>query len=257
LAVNPASGNAYLSVSRGKGPDAKPALVKVDQKGKLDVLDLKDVKFASIMLPNASQKNRNDAVTGMAYTDGKLIIAGLSNEEFASNLRVVAVPFKEADKGSGVEIYHGAHGKLETASPVRTFALYEIKGEQNVLAAYTCTPLVRFPVSDLKPGTKVKGTTIAELGNGNRPLDIITYEKGGKTYLLITNSVRGVMKVTTEDIDKVEPITKPAKPKTGLSYETIEDLKGIKQLAKLDKMHALVIREGKEGALTLDTIDLP
>ena len=30
LAVNPASGNAFLSVSRGKGPDAKPAIIKVE-----------------------------------------------------------------------------------------------------------------------------------------------------------------------------------------------------------------------------------
>jgi peptide-methionine (R)-S-oxide reductase len=30
------------------------------------------------------------------------------------------------------------------------------------MAAYTCTPLVKIPVADLKAGAKVKGTTIAE-----------------------------------------------------------------------------------------------
>ena len=28
LAVNPASGNAYLSVARGSGPDASPAILR-------------------------------------------------------------------------------------------------------------------------------------------------------------------------------------------------------------------------------------
>ena len=49
-----------------------------------------------------------------------------------------------------------------------------------MLAAYTCTPLVKLPVSELKAGAHVKGTTIAELGNRNRPLDMIVYQKDGK-----------------------------------------------------------------------------
>src|SRR5205823_459683 len=36
LAVNPLSGNAYLSVSRGRDADATPVIVKVDRSGKLD-----------------------------------------------------------------------------------------------------------------------------------------------------------------------------------------------------------------------------
>ena len=104
-------------------------------------------------------------------------MAGLSNEEFASNLRALEYPFKDAGKGAAVEIFHGAHGRLETRSPVRTFAAFNIGDEPYVLAAYTCTPLVKFPLKDLAPGTKVTGTTIAELGNRNRPLDMIVYEK--------------------------------------------------------------------------------
>src|SRR5256885_178336 len=52
LAVNPASGKAYLSVSRGKGPDATPVLVRVDHSGKLDVVSLENVPFAKASLPN-------------------------------------------------------------------------------------------------------------------------------------------------------------------------------------------------------------
>ena len=46
-----------------------------------------------------------------------------------------------------------------------------------------------------------KGKTIAELGNRNKPLDMISYKKEGKDYLLMANSSRGVMKISTENID--------------------------------------------------------
>ena len=75
---------------------------------------------------------------------------------------------------------------------------YRIGNEPYMLAAYTCTPLVKVPVSELKAGAHIKGTTIAELGNHNQPLDMIVYQKDGKDYLLMTNSSRGVMKIPTE-----------------------------------------------------------
>src|SRR5262249_36115133 len=122
VAVNPASGTAYLSVSRGKGPDAQPVLLRVGPAGKLEEVSLKDVKFSMPELANAANgKGRQEAITGLAFLKDRVLVAGLSNEEFASKLRSIPFPFKAADKGTSVEIYHGAHGKFETASPVRTF----------------------------------------------------------------------------------------------------------------------------------------
>jgi hypothetical protein len=261
VAVNPASGKAYLSVARGTATDAPCVLMRVDRAGKIEEVQLKDVKFGKAALPNppkAESKQRLEAITSLAYVKGKVIVAGLSNEDFASKLRVIPFPFSETDKGASVQIFHSTHGKLETDSPVRTFVPYEIKGEDNLLAAYTCTPLVKFPVSDLKPGEKVKGTTIAELGNYNKPLDMITYTKDGKDYLLIANSNRGVMKVPTEGIEKLEPITKSVKGvPTGIKYDTLKELKGVEHLVKLDKEHALLLVKSKEGTLSLETIALP
>jgi len=256
LAVNPLSGNAYLSVARGKGPTSAAVLVRVERNGKIGPLDLKDVKFAKATLSNPSEKNRGDAITALAYTSGKVIVAGLSNEEFASKLRTIPFPFADADKGASIEIFHGAHGKIETHAPVRTLAIYDINGDANVLAAYTCTPLVKIPLSQLKPGEKVKGTTVAELGNGNKPLDMVVYNKGGKDYILIANNNRGVMKVSTEGIDKIEPITKRTGV-AGLKYETITSLKGVEQLARFDKDHALVLIKTESGARNLSTVELP
>jgi hypothetical protein len=259
MAVNPETGNTFFSVSRGTGPDATPVVVRLNSAGKLDEVKLDDVKFSQAQIPNApsEDKKRQEVTTDLQFTGGQIIVAGLSNEEFASQLRVLDFPFKEAAAGTGVEIYHGAHGKLETHSPVRTLAVFDIGGEPNVLAAYTCTPLVKFPLSDLRPGAKIRGTTVAELGNRNRPLDMIVYNKGGKDYLLMANSARGVMKVDVGTIDKTDGITDRINGTAGLPYDTIGDLKGITQLDKLDKDHALVLKQTDTGSLNLEAIELP
>ena len=143
----------------------------------------------------------------MAFVDGRLYVAGLSNEEFSSKLRSVPYPFATVDNGTSVEIYHGNHGQFETRSPVYTFVPYKVNGETNLIAGYLCTPLVKFPVNSLKPGAKVMGTTIAELGNRNRPLDMILYKKDGKEFLLMSNNSRGVMKIPTASFGDAEGIT--------------------------------------------------
>jgi hypothetical protein len=261
LAVNPETGSTFLTVSRGRGPEATPVIVRVDSAGKLGEFSLNDVMYSSAPIPSApdNDKARQEVTTDLQFSGGQIIVAGLSNEEFASQLRVMPFPFEKTEGGASVEIWHAAHGKFETRSPVRTFAVFDVGGKPNVLAAYTCTPLVRFPLSDLKPGSKVKGTTIAELGNRNRPLDMIVYEKEGKDYLLMANSARGVMKVDVQKIDETDGITDAVRGggTAGLPYDTIADLKGVMQLDKLDKDHALLLVQSDSGALNLESVQLP
>jgi hypothetical protein len=263
LAVNPASGKIYLSISRGRGPGALPVLIRVEGAEKISEVPLKDVLFSKAVLPNlpaateGKNNQRSEAITDLAYLDGRVFVAGLSNEEFASNLRSIPFPFTKAEAGTGIEIYHGSHGRFETKSPIRTFALYTSGKEPQVLAAYTCTPLVRFPVSELKPGAKVKGTTVAELGNRNRPLDMIVYQQGGKDFALLANNSRGVMKISLDHVEGAAGITEKISDKAGQPYETIESLKGVVQLARLNKDHAVVLIRTEAGAQDLRTIPLP
>lgn len=272
LAINPISGKAYLSVSRGRGPGATPVIIRVSGNGKLEEVSLDNVPFAKAEVPNVPASRpvaanapakkfgggdpRNDAITDLAYVDGRVFLAGLSNEEFASRLLAIPFPFSGETDGAGIKIYHGAHGRYETHAPVRTFVSYKIGNEPYLLASYQCTPLVKIPVSELKAGAHVNGTTIAELGNGNRPLDMVVYQKDGKDYLLLTNSARGVMKISTEGADTAAPITSRVANKQGLSYDTISALKGVEQLDQLDKARAVIIVRG-DGGLNLQTIDLP
>jgi hypothetical protein len=265
MAVNPASGNVYFSVGRGRGPQAPPVILKLNRQGEFSEVPLKDVPFAKAMLPDPAKprpgaqgsRMRAPAITGLAYIGGKLYVAALSNEEFASTFRAIPFPFAEVAKGTTVEIYHGSHGRVETNAPIRSFTSYQIAGDANLLAAYTCTPLVKIPVTDLKPGAKIKGTTVAELGNRNTPLDMVVYNKGGKDYLLMINDNRGVMKVDLEKIGTIDGITAHVQGTAGLPYEKIPDLKGVVQMSKLDNGHALILVKADGGTHNLETIELP
>jgi hypothetical protein len=257
VVVNPVSKNVYIAVSRGRGADAVPVILRAAPGGKLTEVSLASIKRMSVALLDTPQQDRQrmETITQLKYVDGKVLIAGLSNEEFSSSLRSIPFPFQAASKGAGIEIWHGSHGRFETNAPVRTFVPYEINGEKAILAAYTCTPLVRIPVSELKAGNKVKGTTIAELGNRNKPIDMIVYVKGGKHYILMANSSRGVMKLTADNLESYQPITKQTEV-TGVPYETIADLKGVQHLDKYDDGNALVLI-GEGASLDLRTVPLP
>jgi hypothetical protein len=274
--VNPLSKNVYMSVSRGRGPDAAAVILRTDASGKLSALSLDNVKHASVSLsdapdanPTARQNPRMQTITDMASVAGNLIVAGLSNEEWSSSLRSIPFPFKEADKGATLQIWHSSHGRYETASPVRTFVPYTIQGQEYVLAAYTCTPLVKIPLGDLKLGAKVKGTTIADLGAMNQPLDMVPYNRDGHNYILIANTARGVMKLKADNLETYKPIDSPTVTDVaGVPYDTISDLKNVQHLTQLDNSNALILT-GKPGAgpayapgppggpLNLETIALP
>lgn len=266
LAIHPESQNAFLAVSRGRGAHAGAALLRVDGSGQIDLISFDGVKYTKAMLPNAPASGedarrdpRQATVTDMAFVEDRLWIAGLSNEEFASKLRSVKYPFENVETGTSVEIYHGAHGQWETRAPVYTFVPYDVDNEPHLIAGYLCTPLVKFPISKLEEGKKIVGTTIAELGNRNRPLDMIVYKKDGKDYLLMSNTSRGVMKIPTEGFNKQEGITKHIADggTAGVVYETVAQMKGVEQLDLLDESHSIVIARTDEGALNLEAVLLP
>ncbi|MEX2174620.1 MAG: hypothetical protein WD872_09685 [Pirellulaceae bacterium] len=268
LAVEPGTGIAYLSVSRGKGNDAEPAIVRVDGAGQVTALPLDKVQYSKVEIANAPSTEAKDrkggslrleSITDLAFVDGKLFIAGLSNEEFASKLRSIPFPFTTADTGTSVEILHAAHGAaFETRSPVRTFVPLVVGGEPQLLAAYTCTPLVTFPISSLKAGEKVRGKTVAELGNRNRPLDMVVYEKDGKQYVLLANHARGIMKIPTDGLAEQPALTEAVRDgnTAGLKYETIKELQGVDQLDKLGDKSVLLLVKG-DDVLNLKAVALP
>lgn len=257
MKVDPISKDVYFSASRGRGPDAIPLIARIDHSAKITILPLDRVKYASVDLsdapnsdPSARTNPRVFTITSMVYMHGDLLVTGLSNEEWSSALRSIPFPFTKNDdaaEGATLRIWHSSHGRYETQAPIRTFVPYSIAGQEYVLAAYTCTPLVKIPFSALKPGAQVNGATIADLGARNQPLDMIPYEKDGHNYILIANTARGVMKLQADNLQNYQPIASPTVTDVaGVPYTTISDLKDVQQLAQLDASHALVLT-GKPG----------
>jgi hypothetical protein len=267
LAVNPRTGAAFVAVTA----DDAAALVQIDGSGKISQVSLKDIKFSKATLVDAPEdkvvgegrragNRRNESITDIAYFENKVLVSGLSNAQSPSTVRELNFPFAESDKGIGVEIYHAAHGKSEDYAAMRTFVPMMIDGEPSILGAYVCTPLVKIPVKELSAsGEKVKATTVAELGNRNRPLDMIAYNKGGADYLLLSNSARGVMKITTAGLKDNKGLSEPVSGggTAGQQFETVESMAGVLQLDKLNETSALVLVQAEGGPQNLKTIALP
>jgi len=268
LAVNPLSGHVYLSLS--VGGDNKPALVRIDATGKLSPVSLEQVLFSKAELPDAPddqitcsgnrQRNlRDESITDLAFVDGRVMVSGMTKGAMPSAVRSLAFPFDEESHLAGIEIYHAAHGRAEDNAAIRTFVPLVIDGRPNLLAGFTCTPLVRFPLEGIQTSDKVTGTTVAELGNRNRPLDMIVYRQDGETFLLMSNSARGMMKISTNDIEREQGLTEPVSGggTAGQAYETVNDLPNVVQMDRLGEVQLVVLQQ-KEGApLQLQTVPLP
>jgi len=263
LAANPMSGNVYATVQQGD----QPTLVRIDVAGNVAQVPLDEVEFSKVVLPNApedrvvgegprARNRRAESITDLAFVQGKVIVAGLSTGDSPSTVREIVFPFAEADTGTRLEIYHGNHGRYEDTAAIRALVPFNIGGEPSLLAGFVCTPLVKFPISELSK-EKIQGTTVAELGNRNQPLDMIVYQKGGKDFLLMANSARGVMKISTENLADAKGITAPVGGTAGQPYETIEGLKGVVQLDRLNDTHAVILVKTDDGAQHLQTVELP
>lgn len=265
MAVNPETGNAFLSVTAGD----KAAIARVTPDGTVSPLNLDKIAHASVSLPNAPEDKvvstgrrrsnpRENSITDLAYMSGRVLVAGLAAGDSPSAVREFDFPFNESASGFRVEIFHAAHGRNEDYAPIQTFVPFDIGGEPSLLAGYTCTPLVKIPVGKFDNQSTVKGTTVAELGNRNRPLDMIVYRQNGKDFLLMANSARGVMKVSTENLEENSGLTEPVRGGgvAGQPYETIDSMQGVVQLDKQDDQHALVVID-QDGKLAMQTVDLP
>lgn len=266
FAVNPASGIGYVSIS--SGTDKSPAIVKVLPNGTVERMPISNVDFSKVTLPNAPEdkmvgngrrrRNRRDeSITDLAFSEGKVLVSGVAGAKGEANVRELVFPFLEADKGVNVEIYHGAHGRYEDNAGLKTFVPFTINGEAHLLAGFQCTPLVKFPIEAFKGSSKVRGTTVAELGNWNRPLDMIVYQQDGKDFVLLSNSARGVMKISTDNIERSDGITQKTGETAGQPYETIESLQGVEQMDRLNEAHVAVMARNDDGTLDLHTVDLP
>jgi hypothetical protein len=267
MVVNPVSQNVYLSVSRGRSADAIAVIIRVNRQKEISEVKTDNVLFSKSEINNApgpdektawGAPKRSMAITDLQFFDGELYVAGLSNEEFASRLRRLSFPFKAAQQNTSVEIFHTSHNRYETHAPIETLLPLSLNNQPSILAGYGCAPLAKFTVSELKRNKHVKGTTIAELGGGSRPLDMLVYQKRGENFVLIANSNRSVYRIRVSDIEKSEPLTKPVDDifvSAGTPFTATAHM-GVMQIDHLNKNFVAAIqRDIQTGALNL--VSLP
>jgi len=261
IAVNPVSKKIYVAV---QNVDGTPVLLSLEGD-KVQAVSLKDVPFSTASISNAPAEDQKDrggrplrdqVISDMNFAEGSVMISGLSNQEFSSSFHRIPFPFTNKDDHATLEIYHAAHGRYETNAPIRTFTTAEINGRKYLVASYTCTPLVLFPLDELVPGKHVKGRTVAEFGAGNSPLDMITMKKGDETYLVMSNSNRPVMRVKYKSIAAYQgTLTEPIKESyqtAGVDFVALPVVNVI-QMDKLDDTQVIVLQRRTNGDLDLWT----
>lgn len=261
LAVNPLSKRIYIAV---QSMDGAPVLLTIDGE-KIQPVNLKNISFSTVSIANVPSVDSKDqrgrplrvlAISDLVFADGSVMVSGISNQEFSSTFRRIPFPFKDKQDQASLEIFHAAHGRYETNSPIRTFTTADLNGKKYLVASYTCTPLVLFPMDELKSGKHVKGRTVAEFGAGNSPIDLLTFKKGDESFLIMANSSRPVMRVKYKSIEGFEgSLTEPIKESyatAGVDFVTLPVV-NVQQMDILDASTILVLQRKVNGDLDLYT----
>ncbi len=271
LQVHPVTRDAYVSATVTIDSATEPVVVKITRDGAVSALDLAALPSTTFEISDAPDDGvtfwrdipaATFTVTDLDFADGQLFISGLSTGEFASTLRRVPYPFADSAASTGIEIYHAAHGQTETRAPIRAMSIVDLAGTPTVVAAYTCTPLVTIPVADLADGSNITGKTVAELGYGNTPLEVLNFtvfdpQGNAQPMVLIINREMDADLITLPALETaalapglVQPISRLGDT-AGVETTPIP-LSGVFQAADQDAQFLLTLRRNLDtGAMDL------
>jgi hypothetical protein len=275
VAVNPASQTAYFAVRMLALK--KDIVLTLDGNGKVKEVSLENVKFVNVPLPADANVTK---VTGVSWAGDRVLVTALSKDTFANKCFSIMAPLgKDGSCGTfSTETFHVAHNKWETAAPIRTMMPYEENGKRFLVGTFTCTPIVKYSLDDMQAGAKVKGVSVIELGQGNTPQYMFTYDKGGKKYILMNQQRMGGMqksnpvgpsefwtaKVDFSILTENEKVNKnalwrttgKANVSTTDRAEIVATFHGVTHMGQLDAERALVIRKDDKG-VNLQILPLP
>ena len=272
MVVTRINGRIYLSVIRKQ--DGISALLTIDGSGKVAAVNLAKARHVRITLPGDG-KAKVSNVTGVKLAGSRVLAAGQSGREFASKIYSIPLPLEHGNSAAvySTETFHVAHGRWETRAPIQSFIPVKEKGKTYIVGSFNCTPIAKFPVDGLENGAKIKGTSVVELGSGNRPVDMFIYKKGGKDWL-VTNTDRFHHKrrpigpsqywgcrVDMKYLGAKETNEKAArrtvkKKKGPEGMEVIDVLFGVKHIDQFANDKVVVLRDTK-GKLSLEPAVLP
>ncbi|MFP6769574.1 MAG: hypothetical protein VB859_15470 [Planctomycetaceae bacterium] len=272
MAVNRQSGLIYLSVIRKQ--DGRSVLLTVNENGKVGAFDLAKARHVRVKLPGDG-KAKVSNITGVKLSGNRVLAAGQSGREFASKIYSIPLPLEHGNSAKifSTETFHVAHGRWETRAPIQSFIPVKENGKTYIVGSFSCTPIAKFPIDGLESGAKIRGTSVVELGSGNRPVDMFIYKKDGKNWL-VTNTDRFHHKrrpigpsqywgcrvdlkyLGAKQINK-KAARRNVKQKTGpAGMEVVDILFGVKHIDQYDNDKVIVLRDNK-GRLDLEPAVLP
>ena len=241
MATHPVTADIYISVSRIGNFESSPAIMKITQDGKIAMVDLEAVEFQKQALNNFPNQDRTFrprglgkgapmvrdlakgniklsslAIMDMEYYEGELFVSGVATDNFLSTLRRMPYPFTDKQSAANIEMYHISHNQYETRAPIRAMSVQKIDGKAQLVAAYTCSPIVLIDLEDIVDGAKISARTLMDYGNG-QPLDMISYKLQGKDTLFLTNNSRSPYVIPVDSLNGAKVYTQNNLPKGGKS----------------------------------------
>lgn len=261
LAVHPLLHSAYLSVIRGHGARARPVVVRVGASGELEVVNLANATMTSVAFPSsrgtdpAGRGNRLLTVTDAAVSDGRVFVAGVSNEESAGGLWSVAYPFAPESSMTVADVLVANRKQARMRAALLSLLPLPIGGQPQLLAGCLCSSLLTVSVADVVAGRSVLGSVRLEMGVSNVPVDIVAYERDGQTFFLMSTGARTLLKMS--DFRTVRSGLEAPTGAPVATGEAIAAMNGIEQLDLLDGARGVAIVRDPAGARRLTTFPLP
>lgn len=241
MAVHPVTADIYISVSRIGNFESAPAIMKVSQGAEIEMLDLSALSFEQQALDHYPDQEttfrprglgkgaplirdiaKGDirlsslAIMDMEYHEGELFVAGVAFDNFLSTLRRMPYPFDGTQGAANVEMYHISHDQFETRAPIRAMSIQEVDGKTQLVAAYTCSPIVLIDLDEIVDGAKISARTLMDYGNG-QPLDMVSYSMQGEEMLFLTSNSRSPHVIPVSSLNNATTYTKGDLPDGGKS----------------------------------------
>ena len=241
MSVHPITAEIYISVSRIGNFKSAPAIMKVAQDASISMLDLASVPFEVQALDHYPDEETTFrprglgqgeplirdiakgeitlsslAIMDMEYHEGELFVAGVAFDNFLSTLRRMSYPFDGSQSAANVEMYHISHDQFETRAPIRAMSIQKVDGKTQLVAAYTCSPIVLIDLEEIVDGAKISARTLMDYGNG-QPLDLVSYSAQGEEMLFLTSNSRSPHVIPVSSLNDAQTYTKGDLPEGGKS----------------------------------------
>ena len=241
MSVHPITAEIYISVSRSGNFKSAPAIMKVAQDASISMLDLASVPFEVQALDHYPDQETTFrprglgqgeplirdiakgeitlsslAIMDMEYHEGELFVAGVAFDNFLSTLRRMSYPFDGSQSAANVEMYHISHDQFETRAPIRAMSIQKVDGKTQLVAAYTCSPIVLIDLEEIVDGAKISARTLMDYGNG-QPLDLVSYSAQGEEMLFLTSNSRSPHVIPVSSLNDAQTYTIGDLPEGGKS----------------------------------------